>query len=100
MSSNPELAKELPSAFELESETLEALNRWIEEHVREEMEELQLDLDGTSYQHDWSVSPSCKIGGYVDWVRGPWFPTCECGNAMEHLLSLSSAEYEGANFDR
>jgi len=47
-----------------------------------------------------SVCPSTKIGGYVDWVQHPDVPLCRCGRRMDHLLSLSSWEFDVANFYR
>jgi hypothetical protein len=87
---HPERITEYPSAFELTDEESEALEQWEQWRGR----------GSTLYQYELSSAPGFKIGGYVDWCQDPEVPVCECGSAMEHLLTIDSAEFDGGSFKR
>jgi hypothetical protein len=44
------------------------------------------------YISELSTASGTKLAGYPDWIQYPEYPTCSCGNQMEHLLSISSLE--------
>lgn len=58
-------------------------------------EELE-DLHGLSYW-DAAVAMQTKVGGYPGWIQEPDWPDCrQCGERMEHLLTIHSQEpFEG-----
>lgn len=35
-----------------------------------------------------------KVGGWPGWTQWPDWPTCRCGRRMDHLLTVSSGEYD------
>lgn len=35
-----------------------------------------------------------KVGGHPSWIQDPEIPVCECGNNMEHLLTIGSDIFE------
>ncbi|MDG4786909.1 hypothetical protein O7626_13370 [Micromonospora sp. WMMD1102] len=49
---------------------------------------------GWSYQSHLSVAPGVKVGGWPGWTQWPDWPTCRCGRRMDHLLTVSSDEYD------
>lgn len=54
---------------------------------------------GWNYQYHLSVSPGTKVGGYPTWSQDPVWPDCPaCGQRMEHLLSIDSAEFDGTSW--
>lgn len=55
-----------------------------------------------SHLYQWwlSTAEGTKVGGYPDWVQDRYYPRCECGEEMEHLLSFASLEYDGATWGR
>lgn len=46
------------------------------------------------YQSLLSTAPGCKIGGYPNWIQDLEIPICQCGNPMEHLLTIASSEFD------
>ena len=52
------------------------------------------------YQDSLSTADGCKIGGYPHWIQDPDVPKCACGRKMDYLLTIASAEWDGANFVR
>ena len=52
------------------------------------------------YQCALSTAEGTKLGGYPDWVQDPWYPKCQCGRTMEHLVSFSSCEFDGETWFR
>jgi hypothetical protein len=93
---SPERVDELPSAFELEVSTTNELDEAIAHHAAADLERLGITGDSGLYQRHFSVAPGTKVGGYVGWVQDPRVPTCRCGAPMEHLLTIASAEFDGA----
>lgn len=49
---------------------------------------------GWSYSRHLSVAPGVKVGGWPGWTQPPRWPECTCGRRMEHLLTVSSREYD------
>ncbi|MBO8192011.1 DUF1963 domain-containing protein [Streptomyces oryzae] len=49
---------------------------------------------GWSYFRHLSVAPGIKVGGWPRWTQPPRWPECICGRRMEHLLTVSSREYD------
>jgi len=41
-----------------------------------------------------SVCPASKLGGHVSWLQQPEWPTCDCGNRMDHLFTLTDSEID------
>jgi uncharacterized protein (TIGR02996 family) len=52
------------------------------------------------YQCWLSTADGTKVGGYPDWVQAPAYSVCSCGTRMEHLISFSSWEFDGATWGR
>jgi hypothetical protein len=52
------------------------------------------------YQCALSTAEGTKLGGYPDWVQDPWYPKCQCGGTMDHLVSFSSWEFDGETWFR
>ena len=46
---------------------------------------------GISY-YDAFTTRQSKIGGYPGWTQPPQWPSCACGERMEHLLTISASE--------
>ena len=91
---HPERVTEFPSAFELPLTKVDALNTWLTENARADLEALAIP-DGGLYQYHFSVAPGIKIGGYPQWVQDPQYPTCGCGTAMDYLLTIDCTEFSG-----
>lgn len=49
------------------------------------------------YWRDLSVAHGTKLLGYVGWSQSPAECRCDRGHAMEHLLTIASAEWDGSN---
>lgn len=95
----PETVVEFPSAFTLPVDLTTGVDQWISAHGADTLAELGIDPfeeDGL-YQYHFSVAPGLKVGGHVRWVQEPSTPTCGCGREMEHLLTIASAEFDGAH---
>jgi hypothetical protein len=60
--------------------------------IRSTVERMAADT-GWDYWH-YSVAPGIKVGGYPSWTQSPDHPHCGCGRVMDHLLSISSWEYD------
>lgn len=52
------------------------------------------------YQNQLSASPGTKIGGYVSWIQYPTVPFYDCGELMDHLLTIASTEYDYTSYPR
>ncbi|MFF1548076.1 hypothetical protein [Streptomyces sp. NPDC058291] len=67
----------------------------------DELEFRFLDLNqetGWDYQSHLSTAPGTKLGGYPGWCQDPEWPGCvECGNRMEHLLTVESTEADAVS---
>ncbi|MFE4361539.1 DUF1963 domain-containing protein [Kitasatospora sp. NPDC056800] len=62
------------------------------------MEELRART-GLRYGYHLAEAPGIKLGGYPGWTREPCWPDCPtCGRTMEHLLTVSSWEYDGQSY--
>lgn len=54
---------------------------------------------GWSYWQHLSVADGVKVGGYPTWTQEPVWPDCAgCGERMDHLLTVNSAEFDGASW--
>jgi Domain of unknown function (DUF1963) len=54
---------------------------------------------GWSYHYHLSVSDGIKVGGYPTWTQDPAWPDCpSCGQRMQHLLTINSAEFDGESW--
>lgn len=90
---SPERVIEYPDLFELDEALREQVEAW--EHddaVDEDREAL--------YFGSLSVAPGMKVGGYVDWIQDPYYPTCRYGHTMAHLITISSDEGDGTTLER
>jgi hypothetical protein len=85
----PERVIEYPSVYELPDELVERIYEWEGQHLSEKGEHLW------EYESDLSVCEGSKIGGYVRVIQSLWVPGCECGEEMEHLLTVESMEWNG-----
>ncbi|MER6997307.1 DUF1963 domain-containing protein [Streptomyces sp. NPDC000410] len=93
----------LPDPCVLHPERVVEYPSWdLPEELHEELEERfdQFEEDtGWSYWSHLSQAPGIKIGGYPGWTQDPAWPDCAgCGERMEHLLTVKSAEFDGASW--
>jgi len=93
---NPERVLEYPSAYDIGLAQLEELDDLIREKARKDLKKLGIPDDDPLYQYHFSVAPGTKVGGYVAWIQDAEVPMCECGKPMTHLLTVASAEFDGA----
>lgn len=85
----PERVVEFPSVYELSDELTERIYAWQDNNPDEN------GKHAIVYEWELSVCPSTKVGGYVHVIQSLWIPICDCGRAMEHLLTVSSRESGG-----
>ncbi|MGW6523236.1 DUF1963 domain-containing protein [Streptomyces sp. NPDC054962] len=54
---------------------------------------------GLLYSYHLAEAPGIKLGGYPSWTQEPAWPNCKgCGSRMEHLLTVSSWEFDGESW--
>lgn len=83
---HPERVTDYPN-WDLPDEVADALEARFEQLEEE---------TGWSYWSHLSVSDGVKVGGYPTWTQEPNWPTCPtCRVRMEHLLTISSNEFDG-----
>jgi hypothetical protein len=85
----PERVIEYPSVYDLPENLMQRISEW---------EDQNLGPDGMhtcEYEGELSVAYGTKIGGYLSWIQYPWIPACQCGSAMEHLLTIATVEWNG-----
>jgi len=101
----PERVTEYPELENLPAET----RRRIAEELRARKIPCPTDRNGERqvqefyeeyYEIALSVCPGTKVGGYVRWLQSPQVPICDCGRAMNHLLTFASDEFDGASYVR
>jgi hypothetical protein len=92
----PERVVERPSAFELDEERIDAVERAVRDAHAAELAALGIPEDTALYQYHLSVAPGTKALGYVSWIQDPDVPRCSCGATMQHLVTIDSAEFDGA----
>lgn len=93
---HPEEVVELPSAFELDPRRVDDLDEIIRSEAAEELSRLGIPEETALYQYHFSVAPGTKAGGFVPWIQDPEVPVCQCGAPMQHLVTIGSAEFDGA----
>lgn len=78
----------------LEGELIEHIDEYIVENGQEDMDTMQIpdEYREDPYGPYFSAAPSSKIGGFMSAVQDPWYPTCSCGEEMEHLLTIASGD--------
>jgi hypothetical protein len=100
---SPERIVEYPALFQLDIENPD-LRAKLEES--DALQEIVASLEGayeevrTIYSYWLSVAEGTKVGGYPHWIQDPEWPQCECGARMQYLLTVSSAEWDGGNWNR
>jgi hypothetical protein len=52
------------------------------------------------YQCWLSAADGTKVAGYADLWNATDLPNCSCGAAMEHLVTFSTGEFDGATWGR
>jgi hypothetical protein len=66
--------------------------------LRERIGELEVRTGWKYYSH-LAEAPGIKLGGYPSWSQEPCWPDCPgCGQTMDHLLTVSSWEYDGESW--
>ena len=90
---------EYPDVSEVSKEFIERMND--SQDVRDAIQGNDED-DAFSgvYQFSLSVASGWKVGGFPHWVQDPYVPTCACGDQMEYLLTIASAEFDGGTWHR
>jgi hypothetical protein len=104
----PERVVELPDQSELESSTVERLDRWITDNLASMVAAgavwpLPDGADRASvanYQCAFSTAPGTKIGGFPQWWQYPEYPACDKGHRMDHLLTVACDEFDGGSWWR
>ncbi len=91
---------EYPPGAELDLDQLEAIAEWLNAHAAEDLQALGLEPDDpedpANYEHHFSVAQGTKVGGHVKWIQSASRPECTCGRPMDHLVTVASAEWDGA----
>ncbi|MGQ4271625.1 DUF1963 domain-containing protein [Nocardiopsis changdeensis] len=86
---HPETVQEYPS---------QDLPKEIKNALRNRFEKIE-EEKGWSYHYHLSEVPGIKLGGYPGWTQDPLWPECQwCERQMEHLLTVSSWEYDGESW--
>ncbi|MBA9003079.1 DUF1963 domain-containing protein [Thermomonospora cellulosilytica] len=83
----PERVTEFPHYSDLDPELARRITAWEEQIERR-----------WRYHYHLSVAPGTKVGGWVHWIQDPIWLTCECGHALEHLLTIASGESDGQSW--
>ena len=52
------------------------------------------------YDRELSAADGTKLLGHVRWSQAPEQPRCPKGHPMSHVLTIASAEWDGANWPR
>jgi hypothetical protein len=52
------------------------------------------------YQTHLSCAPGTKLAGHPHWIQYPEWPISDRGLAMEHLLTVSSREWDAGDYSR
>ena len=86
---HPERITEYPSPYEMSDKERGPIYDW----------ERTVDADAV-YQYELSVADGTKVGGHIRWIQEPEIPQCPKGHAMEHLLTVASAEFDGGSWPR
>lgn len=103
---HPERVVEFADIEELPQKSVRKLQAWdivTEEDMVQRVEDFGDGEDGFTqslYVRELSVCDGTKVGGYVAWVQRSEVPVCKCKKSMEHLLTIASAECDGANWRR
>ncbi|MBC3841117.1 DUF1963 domain-containing protein [Streptacidiphilus sp. 4-A2] len=93
----------VPGPCVIHPESIVEFPQWdLPEELHEVLEERfdQVEKEtGWSYWYHLSVAPGIKTGGYPDWTQEAAWPLCGgCGEPMRHLLTVGSAEFDGASW--
>ncbi|UNO38814.1 DUF1963 domain-containing protein [Streptomyces sp. MST-110588] len=93
----------LPAPCVLHPERIVEYPNWdLPDDLWEELEERcdQVEEEtGWSYWSHLSVADGIKAGGYPSWTQEPSWPDCtRCGARMDHLLTVSSREFDGESW--
>jgi hypothetical protein len=93
---DPETVVEYPNSQDLDPKLERRIDRW------KAVKKVEHDGDSPIDFYNWecSVCPSTKLGGHVFWVQEKKVPTCACGRAMTHLLTVADSESDGGTFRR
>jgi hypothetical protein len=92
----PERVIERPSAFELGGTRVGAIETAVRAAHASALAALGIPEETALYQYHLSVAPGTKALGHVRWIQDPDVPRCACGAAMQHLVTIDSAEFDGA----
>lgn len=105
----PERVTEFPPYKDLAQGTRDKIERWSPRQLlgtRADERPLDywghdiLDQPADLYEFELSSCPATKLGGYPHWIQRDETPVCRCGRPMQHLLTIASWEFDGANFRR
>ncbi|MET9436638.1 hypothetical protein [Streptomyces sp. NPDC006551] len=95
---HPEQVATYPFAGSLPEDLRDRIDAW-EEALEEEAEEAADDdaPEPPDYQHDLSMPPGWRVGGFASWhVTDPYPMDCQaCAAPMDLLLTIDSREWDG-----
>ncbi|GAA1274518.1 hypothetical protein GCM10009665_72480 [Kitasatospora nipponensis] len=92
---HPEQVTTYPYAGTLPARLQSKIDAW--EERQERKADKDPDADVLTYQHDLSIPPGYRVGGFASWhSTDPHAMTCAaCGTSMALLVTLDSREWDG-----
>ncbi|PNE16960.1 hypothetical protein B1H26_18405 [Amycolatopsis sp. BJA-103] len=84
----------LPASCRITPERVVELPDWDDlpsDELREQITAWEKDREW-SYGRHLSVAPGTKIGGWVAWEQNAFWPECDQGHRMDHLLTAATSE--------
>ena len=88
----PERIDETPR--EIDDEIAEELEQYIMQNAQQDLDNMKAPQDYREGCYDlyFGPAPSTKVGGYCSWIQDGELPKCQCGEQMEHLLTVASGD--------
>ncbi len=99
----PERVTEYPDVFVVSDDMpdlMQKLDASTELQRIAEVDEEIFEEPNVVYQYLLSTCPGTKVSGYPEWKQSPQPQTCNCGRAMEYLLTISYDEWNGGTWRR
>ncbi|MFE0464165.1 hypothetical protein ACFW1A_33420 [Kitasatospora sp. NPDC058965] len=96
---NPERVMTYPFAGLLPADLGSRIDAWEEALEEAEQSEDEEDAEPVAYQHDLSIPPGWRVGGFASWhTTDPDAVDCPtCATPMHLLLTIDSSEWDGGS---